>query len=980
MHRPLAFSVVALGALNAPAIAGSESSATTRGYVLSGELVFYSAADQGLPAGWALGFVGAPGDGATSVHVEGFADAVMQQGELLSLRSQTLSTGDVGLVLATPGSGSFDAGAIALAISSDGWQVVSMSDDLDGRPLLDLSDAALSFTRIDAEEFVIQGEVTLNRDTFEGLGGAADAMPIVGGMILRGTAFRTQPEPAVANAPRAATAIGPDVIVSNIGSTFDEYGAVGDIGAYAFTTVSCNVGDADAIWIDSGTQPNRHPVIGMELYRYKVVNGAGRFEQIGMSWLKHGFCAADAPSCTSINPNGISNPTYVSNGSCDWLGLFATDTYSASLNGSQGNLGPRSEIQPWTGAYPYPYVNNGCGSSTVICKRLQVDKDDLDPAQNSGATYWGESVYITTDEPQSYIRHNNYSYRQVTVGAFSGGQYNLSFTASTVPLLPALQRWATSESGVTVVNADVPGDGRFVLAYKATDIGGGQYHYEYALLNMNSDRGAQKVSVPLASGATCTNVGFHDVDHHSGEPYSTADWTPTVTLGTDVNWASQTYAQNTNANALRWSSTFNFRFDSNAPPTTGPLTVTLFKPGTPTTITFSGVSVPDSVFCPDSDGDGVDDCLDGCDFDPNKFDPGQCGCGVPDTDSDGDGTADCIDGCPADPNKIAPGVCGCGEIEDLGDDDIDGTVNCLDNCPQTYNPQQLDVDGDGVGNACDNCPQVSNPSQDDSDGDGVGDACDGCPLDPDKTNPGVCGCGVPDTDSDGDGTPDCNDGCPNDPSKTSPGVCGCGVADTDTDSDGVADCIDNCDAIANPGQEDCDLDGEGDACELASGSQWDSNQNGTPDQCEGCPAIIVYCTAGTTTNGCNASMTASGTPSVAATSGFVLTTSNVEGQRTGLIYYGITGPKATPWGGGSTSFVCVKAPNQRTGSQNSGGTDGGCDGQYTLDWIDYVVTNPGALGTPFGAGAIVNVQSWFRDPSAPQTTNLSNAVQFTTCP
>lgn len=33
--------------------------------------------------------------------------------------------------------------------------------------------------------------------------------------------------------------------------------------------------------------------------------------------------------------------------------------------------------------------------------------------------------------------------------------------------------------------------------------------------------------------------------------------------------------------------------------------------------------------------------------------------------------------------------------------------------------------------------------------------CDDCPSDPAKDDPGVCGCGVADTDSDGDGTPDC---------------------------------------------------------------------------------------------------------------------------------------------------------------------------------------------------------------------------------
>jgi hypothetical protein len=268
----------------------------------------------------------------------------------------------------------------------------------------------------------------------------------------------------------------------------------------------------------------------------------------------------------------------------------------------------------------------------------------------------------------------------------------------------------------------------------------------------------------------------------------------------------------------------------------------------------------------------------------------------------------------------------------------------------------------------------------DSDGDGTLDCNDGCPSDPLKIAPGVCGCGVADTDSDGDGTPNCNDGCPSDPAKTAPGQCGCGVAETDGDADGVSDCVDNCVAIANPSQSDCDLDNVGDACELAAGTQFDTNGNGTPDQCEQCPAVFAYCTAGTTTNGCTPSMSATGTPSIAAISGFTLTASNVEGQKTGLIFYGISGPKASPWAPGNTSFLCVKSPTQRMPSANSGGTADACDGSLSVDWLDYLATHPGALGTPFGAGQVVNAQTWFRDPPAPNTTNLSDGLQFLTCP
>jgi hypothetical protein len=55
---------------------------------------------------------------------------------------------------------------------------------------------------------------------------------------------------------------------------------------------------------------------------------------------------------------------------------------------------------------------------------------------------------------------------------------------------------------------------------------------------------------------------------------------------------------------------------------------------------------------------------------------------------------------------------------------------------------------------------------------------DYCPTDPQKTEPGVCGCGVADLDGDGDAALDCNDACPADAKKVAPGACGCGVVDT----------------------------------------------------------------------------------------------------------------------------------------------------------------------------------------------------------
>ncbi|UCG32108.1 MAG: thrombospondin type 3 repeat-containing protein, partial [Phycisphaerales bacterium] len=71
------------------------------------------------------------------------------------------------------------------------------------------------------------------------------------------------------------------------------------------------------------------------------------------------------------------------------------------------------------------------------------------------------------------------------------------------------------------------------------------------------------------------------------------------------------------------------------------------------------------------------------------------------------------------------------------------------------------------------------------------------------------------SDTDADGVMDECDGCPNDVNKTVPGICGCGAPDTDSDGDGLVYCLDNCPNDLNPLQEDADGNAIGDACEPA---------------------------------------------------------------------------------------------------------------------------------------------------------------------
>ena len=82
-------------------------------------------------------------------------------------------------------------------------------------------------------------------------------------------------------------------------------------------------------------------------------------------------------------------------------------------------------------------------------------------------------------------------------------------------------------------------------------------------------------------------------------------------------------------------------------------------------------------------------------------------------------------------------------------------------------------------------------------------------------------------DSDGDSVCDIDDECPDDPNKTEPGSCGCGVSDLDTDNDQIPDCIDMCPELALAMGSECD-DGdpltEGDKitenCECVGSQVW----------------------------------------------------------------------------------------------------------------------------------------------------------------
>lgn len=379
------------------------------------------------------------------------------------------------------------------------------------------------------------------------------------------------------------TGSGPNVIVGDLTGPAN-YTNSGGMEAFSIGTTSCNIGTQNLAWV-SGT-PN-HPVIAQNVYRLKD----GRFEQIGVGWLKHGFTALTQNLCGC----GCSGQ----GGSV--LGVGCSDPYTASRNGQQGwpsgGLGPRFEVNAHTGQFPYPYTFRGQTGSSVY-KRIQVKASDLNPAMDGGGIYFAEAQYIAPDDAAADNGNDNASYRRIPSITGSGNSWSASSFSSSFPTQrgkPAIRAWQDTDPTVFIREVQLTGEGLFLIGVKTTDLGNGFWHYEYAIQNLNSNLSARSFRVPIPAGATIQNIGFHDVDYHSGDgfgstsgnpvDFSSTDWAATVGGGA-ITWSTDTFAQNPNANALRWGTLYNFRFDADRVPAQvqGLFTLFMFKPGSPAQI------------------------------------------------------------------------------------------------------------------------------------------------------------------------------------------------------------------------------------------------------------------------------------------------------------------------------------------------------------------------------------------------------------
>ena len=458
------------------------------------------------------------------------------------------------------------------------------------------------------------GRLLISKEFADALGRPLDAGSVVG-KISVGAAMQPIEITEIVNGetksmmmprlhqPLPGTVPGPDVIVGELSGLAQFGNAVGTQVGLAVGTDSCNAGVENLNWF--ALPNNDHPAIPQNLYRMSGgPTNTQRFEQIGQSSVKHAFTALTQNIC-GFGCNGVGGSQ---------LGSGCSDPYSAGLN-SGPNLGSRAWINPFTGFFPRgdsqtpPNNHSGHDHTGRIPHRILVESNDLNQNLNAGATYFAEAQYVTKHEydwcqthPGECNMYNNASYRRYNVSGINP-PFSFSAAASTVRMRPAIIAWTDAGATVIQIEPDPGNDGIGYVAYKVTNIGENLWHYEYAIYNQNLDRAIQSFAIPNGCGIGFFNIGFHAPPQHPGwandgtlgnAGFSSTPWSPTLTSGA-LTWSTETFAQNQNANAIRWGTLYNFRFDSYRPPQNEFAVISFFKTGMPIAVPIQGPA-PDECF------------------------------------------------------------------------------------------------------------------------------------------------------------------------------------------------------------------------------------------------------------------------------------------------------------------------------------------------------------------------------------------------
>jgi hypothetical protein len=359
-----------------------------------------------------------------------------------------------------------------------------------------------------------------------------------------------------------------------------------DVPWHTFFTTDCAPYDND-----------QHPLLIWNMYRVHVVPGSNpaqftRIEQIGRSGVKHAYLTT--------------------NGNCDLppanshvLALGCMDTYGTFDNDSDLRQGPRDEIVPALGLWGRcgsdhdPNCDGSMGDRLTYGEfenRMVVRESQVDPNVNPNVQYWFESWYIVRDDIDIY---NTMQTMRVTP-SFNSGSWPIANTGPTTQG-SAIDRFVargTSTASARSTDINRPeGEGR--VAVKVTDLGGGQFRYDYAVMNFDfaeaviitdGSAGPDNVSLPNNPGQpkVVSNDGFVEFrvplpagssvslnEFADGDTVAANDWTTSVASDA-ITWNGVA------GNQLNWGTLFRFSFVVNVEPTAGAARLRTARADTPT--------------------------------------------------------------------------------------------------------------------------------------------------------------------------------------------------------------------------------------------------------------------------------------------------------------------------------------------------------------------------------------------------------------
>lgn len=367
------------------------------------------------------------------------------------------------------------------------------------------------------------------------------------------------------------------------------------------------VGSADVPWYRMfTTSPHAYPYPGNDQHPFLVwsvyrIDGDGRIAQLARSGVKHAFFSSNEfPGGGGGCGCGPANVL--------WSGC--TDTYGWSTNDSSAWLSARREIVPARGQW------GRCGSlRDADCNgsddgpfipgfdlRAVVAEAELVPALHPGAQWFLEAWYVVRDDVDV---DNSFGHRRITprwVGATSKWMLDFSTTPGGPQLPfasgPVVDAWvARGATSPTAMSRDASdAHGRLRLAVRTTDLGGGRWRYDYALMNIDHTRAEVQGSEPnlrvlandgpIAFLVPLSPFASAAAESHDGDLDIGNDW-GTARDAFDLQWTAPS------GGSMPWGALYRFSLVANLPPAIGQARIQPGGSGAPVPLTVETL-VPDA--------------------------------------------------------------------------------------------------------------------------------------------------------------------------------------------------------------------------------------------------------------------------------------------------------------------------------------------------------------------------------------------------